>query len=201
MKLSVFLLLIIFPLLLNAQKKSTSTNKDQKEFKNQGEQEDYLTELFFARNYKEQSFRKFNGEIIVTNIDVYRYNNQVLILNNLDYASKTIFEKGLFYPEIITGKVILKLKTELDSLTMEKRALYNYINQDTLNISSFEELKQLNKTPQQRRFRFWLFRKGRLNPTVCFIELTNINATVKTDISAFIAGSTLTFHKEGWIII
>jgi hypothetical protein len=72
---------------------------------------------------------------------------------------------------------------------------------DSLRITDFEEVPFLNKSPTIRRFRFWLFTKGFMNPTVYFIELTNENATSKTDIRSFIKDSNLTFFINGWIII
>jgi hypothetical protein len=70
-----------------------------------------------------------------------------------------------------------------------------------LTISNLEELPFLSTSAEQKRFRFWLFRQGRANPTVCFIELINKKATSTTDIKTFIDGAELTFYKEGWIII
>ena len=72
---------------------------------------------------------------------------------------------------------------------------------DSLTISEFEELKFLTKSYTQKRFRFWLFRKGTANPTVCFIELTNDKASSKTDLTTFINGAALTYFKSGWIVI
>lgn len=72
---------------------------------------------------------------------------------------------------------------------------------DSLIISNLEELKFLNTMPKQRKFRFWLSRKGFANPTVYFFELTNENATSETGMSSFINGSKLTFFELGWIII
>jgi hypothetical protein len=93
---------------------------------------------------------------------------------------KNIFSSGIFYPSVITGQ-----------------SLSDYC----LIISNFEELDFLSKTPTQKKFRFWLQGIGIVNPTVCFIELTNQDATENTDIETFIKGASLTFYKEGWIII
>ncbi len=178
------------------------SSEKKKEFKNQGEQEDSWAEQFFEKNYSKQNFDKYSGDIIV-NGDGFTYSDQTLVVTNTTKKLRSIFLNGIFYPSIITGqtKTKLKGKEELDTLSVGEKALYNITRTDSLVITDLEEMTFLNKTPAQKKFRFWLFRKGILNPTVCFIELTNKMATEKTDIESFISGATLTFYKEGWIII
>jgi hypothetical protein len=180
-----------------------SSKPVEREFKNQGEQEDYWAEQLFKKDYKKQKFEKFSGQIIITNRDTYRYGDKVLNVYNTSAELRSIFEKGIFYPEIITGntKSETKSKQQLGTMTANEKFFYNLSRADSLTITDFEELKFLSKTPQQKRFRFWLFRKGFANPITYFIELTNENATSATGIATFINGSTLTFFKEGWIII
>jgi hypothetical protein len=149
-----------------------------KEFKNQGEQEDSWTAQFFEKNYSRKKFKKYDSEII-TSGDTTRYADKYFLVWTAD-KFKPIFSSGILYPTIIAGQSKRDYK---------------------LTISNFEELKFLNHSPTQKRFRFWLNRNTLLNPTVCFIELTNQNATDKTDIETFIRGASLTFYKEGWIII
>jgi hypothetical protein len=149
-----------------------------REFKNQGEQEDYLIGQFFKNNYSKQKFNRYAGGIIIRG-DTVKYLDKYFLLWTVD-KFKLIFSTGIFYPTIVAGP--------------SKR---DY----RLTISNFEELEFLNHSPTQKRFRFWLNRNTLLNPTVCFMELTNQNATDKTDIETFIKGASLTFYKEGWIII
>ena len=159
------------------QTKSGSTNTI-KEFKNQGEQEDSLAAQLFKKNYLRQKFEKYD-DTIVTSGDTVKYAGKYFLVLTAD-KYKPIFSSGIFYPTIIAGQSKRDYK---------------------LAISNFEELKFLNHSPTQKRFRFWLNRNTLINPTVCFIELTNQNATDETDIETFIRGASLTFYKEGWIII
>jgi hypothetical protein len=187
---------------LQAQTVETTTISSKKEFKNQGEQEDYWAEQLFEKDYKKQTFEKYKGDIVVDK-NFFKYAEQVL---EIDYTSKeltAIFSKGLFYPSIITGVVTTKPKSneELSKMTTSERAVYGLIRTDSLRISMLEEVPFLSKSPTQKRFRFWLIRKGRANPEVCFIELTNPNATTGTDMTTFIDGAVLTFYKEGWTVI
>ena len=182
----------------------TTDNKKQikREFKNQGEQEDYWAEQLFEKDYSAKLFNKFNGDISI-NGDNFNYGDQTFQVINTAKQFNTIFSSGLFYPGVITGdtNTVAKRKQQLDTLSQEQRILYNLIRTDSLIISNFEEVKFLTKKTTQKRFRFWLLRKGVLNPTVCFIELTNNNANDKTDLTSFINGAALTFFKSGWRVI
>lgn len=173
-----------------------------REFKNQGEQENYWAEQFFKNNYSKQLFNKYKGEVVIKS-NSFQYADQTLEVVNIPKELKSIFSTGLFYPSILTGnnRTALKSKEELGKLTPEQKVFYEMSRTDSFSISNLEELSSLSKSPTQKRFRFWLHRKGLHNPLVCFLELTNQSAADKTDIETFIEGAELTFYKEGWIII
>ena len=172
-----FIILMIF-ILASTQAQTTKNNFDSSgkkiEFKNQEEQENYWTRNIFEENYTKETFRKFSGKIIVSG-DTIKYLDKYF-LAWVPTKFKNIFSSGIFYPTVITG---------------QSKSSYR------LTISNFEELDFLSESPIQKRFRFWLQGKGLVNPTVCFIELTNQNATENTDIETFINGASLTFYKEG----
>jgi hypothetical protein len=176
-----FTLIMIF-ILAHTQAQTNKNNSDSSckkiEFKNQGGQEDYWTRNIFAENYTKKTFRKYSGKIVVSG-DTIKYLDKYF-LTWVPSKFKNIFSSGIFYPTVITG---------------QSKSSYR------LKISNFEELDFLSKTPTQKKFRFWLQGIGLVNPTVCFIELTNQDATDNTDIETFINGASLTFYKEGWIVI
>jgi hypothetical protein len=180
--------------------KPITANKT-KQFRSQGEQEDYWAKLFFKKNYVKGNFPRYEGTVSV-NGDSFLFSDQTLVVTNTSEEFKKIIEKGIFYPSVITGQVKTKTKSkeELDSLSEEEKLFYNLSRTDSFTISDLEELKFLNK-PTRKRFRFLLYRKSMLNPTVCFFELTNKGATGKTDTETFINGAVLTFFKAGWISI
>jgi hypothetical protein len=192
--------------LSNLQAQTVATKpvsaESKKEFKNQGDQEDFWAEQLFEKDYKKLAHEKYKGDIVV-NGNFFKYADQVFEVNHTSKELSAIFSKGLFYPSIITGLVTAKPKSkeELNEMTTAQRATYGLIRTDSLGISLMEEVPFLSKSPTQKRFRFWLIRKGRLNPQVCFIELTNQNATSSTDMETFINEAELTFYKEAWIII
>jgi hypothetical protein len=197
--LLIIILLTLTSILVDAQ---TTDNKSKIEFKNQGEKEDYWAEQLFEKEYSKKYFDKFTGDIVISG-DGFIYGDKTFVIVNTPKDLKAIFSSGLFYPTIITGdtKSVVKSQVELDTLSTEQKVFYNMTRTDSLTISEFEELKFLTKSNTQRRFRFWLFRKGVANPTVCFIELTNDKASDKTDLTNFINGAALTFFKSGWIVI
>jgi hypothetical protein len=163
-------------------------------FGTQGRQEDRLAKKLIRKEYTKQSYNHFSGTITTIDNDTIKYDDEVLMIFNTCKDLKPIFQKGIFYPSIITGPVKkgLARKQELDSMLFRN---------DSLRISDFAELKFIKKSSKAKFFRFWLYSKGMFNPTVCFIELTNDSATHKTDIGTFVNGSKLTFFKEGWLIL
>jgi len=188
MRNTILIIFLTFFSFAQAQK----VEKENRTFKNQGQQEDYWAEKLFTEKYIKQNFERFAGKIFMVNENIIKYDNEVLIVNNTEKQLIAIFEKGIFYPSIITGKVKtgISRKQDLDSML---------IRNDSLRISNFKELNFLNKSAKAKRFKFWLYLKGMANPTAYFIELTNEKADEKTDTETFINNSKLTFCKRGWI--
>ena len=176
----------------------------KKQFKNQGEQEDYWAEQLFEQKYIKQSFEKFKGKVSIIDKTNIEFDNKSLEFWSVKPELLEIFTEGIFYPQIVIGHEKnnpIKSESELKLLTNNERLLYNLKRNDKLRISDFEELPFLSKSPTIKRFRFWNYTFGSMNPQVYFIELTNENATEKTELSSFIKGAKLTFVKEGWMII
>jgi len=182
----------------------------QPQFANQGEQEDYWSVMFFKEKYVKENFERFKGKITIINRDSILFDDKLLRVDIPDNDLHAIFTMGLIYPDVISGltgnpvypeigkKVRLpkqkkSLKDTIKSLDMKKFLSYR--------ITNVEEVKFLNISPHIKRFRFWLFNKLMLNPTVCFAELTNETATTNTSLSDFINGSELTFFMQGWVVI
>jgi len=191
----------------------TSAKATEPDFKNQGEQEDYWAEELFKKDHNEQHYQRYKGPIII-NGDTFGYSDKVLTVYTTPEL-KAIFEKGLFYPEIIEESFKYRPKIKItgakDTTTPRLKKDTSIVMQNTghdlekpasLTIYNLEELKSLETSPRQKRFRFWL--QGRYpiaNATVYFMELTNENATSSTDLATFINGAKLTFFEEGWLII
>jgi hypothetical protein len=168
---TILILFLLFKMPLFAQDKGDSTETIT-EFKNQGEQENYWATQLFKKEYKEHYFLVFKDRILISG-DAFVFTGDSLFVNNSSAEMKAVFSNGLLYPALIGGN----------------------------RITDIEELKFVEKSEKRRRFRFLLYQKWLSNPTVCFFELTNMNATQATDLSEFIRGATLTFFKRGWIMI
>lgn len=196
----IILLVTIYTFQANAQTKDTFVVRTQ--FANQGEQEDYWAEKLFYEKYKKENYKRFAGDIIVIDKNHVRFGNKIL-LGDFSSEYKSIFTQGIFYPQIITGDSVTPKKSseEINKMTDGQRVFYNMTQNDTLVIGEFEELKFLSKSPTIKRFRYWEYRKWSANPQVYFIELTNTTADKSTDMETFIKGATLTFVKDGWIIM
>lgn len=156
----------------------------------------------FRKEYSKKSYERFKG-LIIENPGSIKFDEKTFeFLNNVgDY--KLIFTLGILYPNIITGNVVAKTKSneELKSLTESEKVFYNMMRIDSLKIGAFRELPALNPNEQIKRFSFWLFNKGSMNPTEYYFELENKEATDKTTLSEFIKNSILTFIYKGTIII
>ena len=197
----ILIILLIFSITkITAQ--VPETNPVKKEFRSQGEQEDYQAKKLFEEKYTKQNYKRFTGDIAVIDKNNIRFGNKILRA----YFSpefKSIFTQGIFYPQIITGDSVSTKKSaeEVSKMTIEQKVFNNMTQNDTFAIGEFEELKFLSTSPTIKRFRFWEYRKWSANPKVHFIELTNTTADNSTDLETFIKGATLTFVKDGWIIL
>jgi hypothetical protein len=199
MRIFITLLFLACFFITNAKKpkhRAKLVEKNDLEIVNDGTQgysENKKAKDFFHENSKRTEYNRFTGRIEIIDEKTIKFDEEVLFIKLENKSLKGIFENGIFYPELITGPVQrgLARKAELDSMLFRN---------DSLLISDFEELKFLNKSPNVKKFRFWVFSKGAINPTVCFLEFVNDKATSKTDLETFILNSTLTFFKVGWLI-
>lgn len=155
----------------------------------------------FEKEYKKEVYEKFAGKIIIENKNSIRYNEKILMLPGIKDDYKLIFTKGIFYPNIIRGSQIATVKSKSDSMTTNQKLLYTIFRIDSLSIDNFDELEELNPNPQTKRFVFWLWRLGMMNPTECYFELEDDKATKETPFSEFIENSKLTFYYRGTIIL
>jgi hypothetical protein len=132
---------------------SNSSVTIKRDFKNTGEQEDYWAEELFKRDYKNQRYKKYNGTIVNNKIG-YRFNDIVLIVYKGNEL-REIFEKGIFYPGVLSqafeyglkGKIKLFTDSskyaakETDTATIAAKTIFHFPKTDTLKITDFEELK------------------------------------------------------------
>jgi hypothetical protein len=167
------------------------------------EQKYPFAEEIFQTKYHQMSFEKFKGEIKMIDKHTFRFDEKILQIDQIDEENKLIFLNGIFYPNIITGNAVaqIKSKAEINSLTSQQRIIYNIIRTDSLYISNFNEIKYLNPDYRTKRFVFWLFKKGTMNPTEYYLELTNEEATKSTSIEDFIKNAVLSFFYKGSLII
>jgi len=160
----------------------------------QGDHEKVLAEKYFETKYKPQLHNRYIGKVLVVNENMFKYDEEILLVYNTNKDYKVIFENGTLYPALITGDVEKGLVRKEDLKSMVFR-------NDSLRISNFHELTFLEKTPKVKRFEFWLFFKGFANPTVYFVELTNKNATRRTSLFEFLKNARLTFFEKAWMTL
>lgn len=157
----------------------------------------------FKTEYKKQRFEKFGGRVEQVNKNTFRFGDKVVVANAEDVRLMTIFANGIFYPDIIDNRPATKplTKAQKDKLTESEQLFYNLSRNDSTRIGSLEELERLNPDARTKRFVFWLYQKGMINPTECYIELYNDKGTKSMAMEEFIKNSRLTFYYRGTIIL
>ncbi len=157
----------------------------------------------FEKSYIKQDYGIFEGKIEIINENTFKLGEKTLIINSTDKNLREIFRKGIFNPDIVFGKETTKplSKVQIETLSKENQIFLNLLRNDSLNISSVEELAELNPNPQTKRFSFWLFTKGFMNPTEYYFEIYNKSATKKTTFSEFLIKARMTFFHKGTVII
>lgn len=153
-----------------------------------------------------QEIKRFNGDIAMASDTEILYDGELLVFEG-EAAFLPIFTLGILYPSVVHAHTMeLGEQITLDSATVEavvisKEQFENLVGIKNLTFTNMRELTELNSSPKIKRFSFWLKRKGLMNPTVYYFELTNKKAKATTSLSNFIKGSKLTLIKAGSLII
>lgn len=144
-------------------------------FKNQGEQDDYWAKEIFRKEYKKEEHSRYGKQIIAVNANTYQYGYQYFSIPELADSIKPLFTSGILYSSLFGA--------------------------NASGIGNIEELPFPELPPAIKRFSCWVNSQGFANPVVYVFELTNEQATKQTDLKSFIMGASLTFIKQGTIII
>ncbi|MBD1364326.1 hypothetical protein IDJ77_10945 [Mucilaginibacter sp. ZT4R22] len=173
----------------------------------QGEQEVKWAKELFANSYKPQQYKRYELPLHVKG-DIYTYKD-VAITVAPKPELRTFFDSGIFYPDIFqqSFKYEPPLQINKDTLAawrkrnIELKEPATPYTQLGLSILHFEELQYPELAPTRKRFKMMVFYHLSANSTIYFLELTNNNATDKTNTLEFIKGASLTFFKQGWVQI
>jgi hypothetical protein len=155
--------------------------KDTTHFENQGDQERYWTKQYFLLKYKLQHYDKYKGKVAQDEHSNFLYGNDSISVVKDDPILKAILLSGLLYPKLFSE--------------------FLYVKSPRVTLDDIEELPQLSTSPKVKRFKYLLWPKGMLNPSVYLIEITNNNANNKTSLINFIKEAELTFLAQSWIQI
>jgi len=193
MKKKVTIFLIAFFAIIKLQAQDSDSEKSKYQF----------ARKVFRKEYKKEKFNRFSGVVTIINEHTWKFDEKVLTIGDISEEHKLIFTKGIFYPNIITGNSVAEIKTQekLSAMSVSEKVFYNMGRTDSLYIGHFEELEKLNNGPKSKRFVFWLYSKGSMNPTECYIELINENANSGTSFNEFIENARLSFYRKGTVIL
>lgn len=160
------------------------------------------TGVFKSEIYRAERHPKFDGEIKKVGNTYYKFGDKKFKISLEDTTMLTIFQTGIFNPDIIFGKETThKEQAELDTMSQNQRVFYNLVRNDSLSICCFEQLERLNPNAQTKRFKFWVLRIGVANPTEYYLEFQNDKATKETTLKDFLKSAIMTFYFKGTLII
>ena len=162
-----------------------------------GTAQDYLLEPCSNRTFKKQItyFEKYNGTISISDKQLIKYNENVIEIWDSDSLMRLIFEIGIIYPEIIASTPTNGKEVKFDSITHKIKPWFVLDSKDTFTISNVKLVLLNNSTIKSRRFQFLKIRDGTANPSLYYFELTNEDATKKTNLRNFILGAKLTLFR------
>jgi hypothetical protein len=153
----------------------------------------------FQTSYRKANYPKYNGKVDVVG-NILKFGDKVIKFE--DDKFRDIFKKGVLNPDVVFGKETTKyVKSKVDSLSANQRLFFNLTRNDSLYICCVDELTELNPDAKTKRFKFWLFRIGTMNPTEYYFELYNNEATKETSAAEFFENAVMTFFYAGTIII
>ena len=162
----------------------------------------FATEVFNSDEYLKGNYDRFYEQIKLIDSNTYQFGDKTLIVMDINPDLRKLFEKGVFNPNVIFGKeTIKKSQSEIKTLNQSQKILFNHNRNDSITISSFEQLEKLNPNPKTKRFKFWVWRIGFANPTEYYIEFYNEKATKETEWNEFVENSKMSFYYKGTIII
>jgi hypothetical protein len=156
------------------QRKKHQDKETEKEpkFATEGEHAAYMTEKLFETQYKKKKHKRFKGQITRLDSETFMFDEVVVKVTAKDEHLQLLFQEGILFPWTTRMRVGL-----------------------------MQQLPNFNPSHKVKRFELMVHELGLANPFTYFIELTNENATETMDLTAFIKGSTLTFLKQGWLMI
>ena len=150
----------------------------------------------YSNKYSDTLYKKYEQAISKYNSNSYRFGDRILLTSEASNELELLLRYGLFYPQLVTGDSTIKYSTEVDS-----NAITRLSQNDTLTISSFQEIKVYPNNYQKKRFLVYIWFKGMLNPNLYTLELTDNTANETTTLQSFFKNASLTFLKYITILI
>jgi hypothetical protein len=174
--------------------------KLNEQINNQRRQEKNWSQRVQQGIYVKQGFERYNGKIEVLGDTAIKYDEVVLQLHTERPEYRIIFEKGIFYPSVLNGNYSGGSWEKTKNGLSDSTNIFNSPS-SSIGVGVYEEIKTKENTYKTKRFRFWVWRRGLMNPKEYIMDLENDSATETTDLKTFIINSKLTYIKFITIII
>lgn len=136
--------------------------------------------LAFASSYSQTSaYKRFGGTITVVNDEVVKFDNEILVLYDIEPKLRPIFEWGLLYPSMFSPAPT----TANASGGIEHR----------VTVTEFKIFP--SASPKIKTFQFVILQNDGSKPKLYHMELVNQTANWKMDILTFVRGSRIAVLK------
>ena len=146
---------------------------------------DFASETFKYK-YQKKHYERFENVKMIDST-LLAFDDILLRMDFEDTTFKKIFSSGVFNLSALWGKEIKKPF---------------FANKDKeLTFCCVEELKELNPDFKTKRYKFWLFWSGLLNPTESYFEIYNEEATENSSFEEFLENAVMTFFWLGSMIL
>ena len=200
--ITLIIFLSVSTTLLFSQSDSTKKRIDPNNISTQGEQEKYWAQKVFDGEYNPQFYELYKGGITYPSEKTFNYDGSIIRANFPETDYQIIFERGILYPSLFTGENDGRVLKNLEiSDSQRKNSFFALWRTDSLYIGIMEDLQFLNPSNKIKRYKLYLGRPGLANSSMYIFELTNENATDKTELKTFLKEARLTYLKFVSILI
>jgi hypothetical protein len=142
-------------------------------------QDDTDAREHFRNHYRSTEYSRYDGTVTaVQQPDLVNFiygHTDTLRLSDTNAVFYQLFTQGILYPSVTGDRLCF--------------------------ITNLKPLPVDCAFPHRRRFTFWHYIPGYLNPDVYLFELTNPHATAQTNLQSFFQGAELTFIELGWTVL
>lgn len=150
----------------------------------------------FKNDYKRKNYKKFAGQITVSNKQMV-FDNKTVFYDPSDKITTWLLKEGLIYPQLLTDFQVDKFENEDSDRTQKRFAKLqknwkDAFDVNNIRLSNASEQAFLSSDPTIRRFKVLCKDPKFPNMMAYYFELTDKKADLNTSTEDFIKNAKLT---------